>query len=97
MIPKFKTDPGGNPAFGPSPWKLMGMGLELGAIIGGLTFLGHLADRKLGTHPWLAFAGAMLATAGGTYNLAKEVLKKPRPASRPPAAGPAAAPDDPPT
>lgn len=61
--------------YDPGTWRLMGMGLELGALIGGVTYLGHLADVKWGTHPWLAASGAILSTVGGCYNIAKAILK----------------------
>lgn len=63
----------------PSPYRLMGMGLELGLIIGGLTFLGYLGDKHWGTDPWLALTGALVSTIGGCYNLVKEANRMPKP------------------
>ncbi len=60
--------------YSPSAWRMAGRGMELGLIIGGLTFLGHLGDQKWGTGPWLTLAGAILATVGGSYNLVKDML-----------------------
>lgn len=60
--------------YGPDVWRMVGRGIELGAIIGGLTFLGHLGDQRFDTGPWLTLAGAVLATVGGSYNLAKDML-----------------------
>ena len=57
------------------PWQLAGLGLELGLLIGGLTFLGHLADQRFGTEPWLTLAGVLLAMTGGCYTLARQVFK----------------------
>jgi hypothetical protein len=73
--------------YGPNAWRMIGRGIELGAIIGGATFLGHLGDERWDTGPWLTLSGALLATVGGCYNLAKDMLfpKKPR--------GPGAGPD----
>lgn len=67
--------------YGPSAWRMIGRGMELGLIIGGMTFLGHLGDQHWGTGPWLTFSGALLAMLGGTYNIAKDMLfsKKSRP------------------
>jgi len=56
------------------PWQLAGLGLELGLLIGGLTYLGYLADRKFNTSPWLTLAGTLTAMVGGCYTLAKQVL-----------------------
>ncbi len=60
--------------YSPSAWRLIGRGMELGLIIGGLTYLGHLGDERWGTGPWLTLAGAVLATMGGSYNLVKGML-----------------------
>jgi len=57
---------------------MIGRGMELGAIIGGLTYVGYLGDEHYGTGPWLTLTGAVLATVGGSYNLVKEVLFPPR-------------------
>ncbi len=51
------------------------MGMELGLLIGGLAYLGYWLDKRYDTAPWLAFSGVVLAMVGGTYNLAKELLK----------------------
>lgn len=71
MAKKRQSAPYG---YSPSAWRLIGRGMELGVIIGGLTFLGHLGDERFGTGPWLMFAGAVLATVGGSYNLVKDML-----------------------
>lgn len=71
MVKKHRPAPYG---YSPSAWRLIGRGIELGLIIGGLTYLGHLGDGHWGTGPWLAFSGAVLGTIGGSYNLAKDVL-----------------------
>jgi len=60
--------------YSPGVWRMVGRGMELGAIIGGLTYLGHLGDERFGTGPWLMLTGALLATIGGCYNLAKSML-----------------------
>ncbi len=60
--------------YSPSAWRMIGRGMELGAIIGGLTLLGHWGDQRFDTGPWLMLTGAVLATLGGSYNLAKDML-----------------------
>lgn len=81
MAKKRKPAPYG---YGPSGWRMIGRGMELGLIIGGLTYLGHLGDEHWGTGPWLMLAGAILATLGGSYNLVKDMLfpRKPKPPGR---------------
>ena len=68
--------------YSPSAWRMIGRGIEVGAIIGGLTYLGYLGDEQWETGPWLTLAGALLAMIGGSYNLAKDMMfpKKKRPA-----------------
>jgi len=70
--------------YGPGAWRMIGRGIELGAIIGGLTYLGYLGDARWGTWPWLTFAGAVLATVGGCYNLAKDMLLPKKKTANPP-------------
>jgi len=78
----------GLPTFSGETGRLLGMGLELGLLIGGLAYLGYYLDGRYGTAPWLAFTGVMLAMVGGTYNLAKVLLKptnkKNKPTTLPP-------------
>lgn len=78
------SGPRGMPKFTGESGRLLGMGLELGLLIGGLAYLGYWLDNRYGTGPWLAFTGVMLAMVGGTYNLAKVLLKPKTPANKPP-------------
>ena len=55
------------------PWQLAGLGMELGMMIGGMAYLGYLADRHFGSEPWLTLTGVLTAMAGGTYTLFKQV------------------------
>ena len=57
-----------------STWRYAGFGLELGLLIGGSTYLGHLADRHFGTEPWLMLTAVLLAMGGGCYTLARQVF-----------------------
>lgn len=43
------------------------MGVELIAAILTWAAVGHLADRALGTGPWLLLAGALVGNAAGLY------------------------------
>ncbi len=78
MVKKGSTTPYG---YSPSAWRLVGRGIEVGLIIGVLTYLGHLGDQRWEAGPWLAMTGALLGMVGGVYNLAKDMLfpKKGRP------------------
>jgi F0F1-type ATP synthase assembly protein I len=80
MAKKRRQTPYG---YSPSAWRMMGRGMEVGVIIGGLTYVGHLGDQRFDTGPWLTLAGALLAMIGGSYNLAKDMLY---PKKRPPGA-----------
>ena len=77
--------PMGLPTFSGESGRLLGMGLELGLLIGGLAYLGYYLDGRYGTAPWLAFTGVMLAMVGGTYNLAKVLLKPTKKPTKKPA------------
>lgn len=71
------------PSGGMSSYRALGLGLELGASVGGMAILGYLADRQFGTTPWLALTGSFLGIAGGVYNVVRAVMgasgKRPRP------------------
>ncbi len=71
MAKKGPTSPYG---YSPSAWRLVGRGMEVGLIIGVLTYLGHLGDQRFETGPWLTLTGALLGMVGGVYNLAKDML-----------------------
>jgi ATP synthase protein I len=49
---------------------------SLVAAVGVFTFLGYLADRKLGNEvPWLTLLGALLGMTGGFISFFRQVLK----------------------
>ena len=52
-----------------------GVGLTFAGIVGGMTYLGHLADAKWGTHPWLVVTGGLLGSAYGIYDLMSTILR----------------------
>lgn len=55
----------------PQDWRALGIGLELAAVIGGAAWLGHWADGKLGTTPWLALGGVLFGICGGGWHALK--------------------------
>jgi len=57
------------------PYQMLGVGIELMAIIGGMTFAGYLVDRKFDTSPWGIFIGSMLGITVGCYNAVKEASR----------------------
>lgn len=52
--------------------KALGIGIELCVAIGGLAYLGHLADQHFATQPWLVMTGAALGIVGGCYNAIRQ-------------------------
>jgi ATP synthase protein I len=49
---------------------------SLVGAVGVFTFLGYLADRKLGNEvPWLTMLGAVLGMTGGFISFFRQVLK----------------------
>ena len=55
----------------PQDWRALGIGLERAAVIGGSAWLGNWADGKLGTSPWIAFAGVVFGICGGGWHALK--------------------------
>ncbi|XAL98611.1 AtpZ/AtpI family protein [Phycisphaeraceae bacterium D3-23] len=55
----------------PQDLRALGIGLELAAVIGGAAWLGHWADGKFGTSPWLAFTGVVFGLTGGCWHALK--------------------------
>lgn len=53
--------------------RVLGVGLEVGIMIGGMTYLGHLADERWATTPWVTLAGCLSGLSLGIYNLVHEV------------------------
>ncbi len=58
-----------------SPWRYVGLGMELAGAVGILTLIGYGIDRWLATAPWGLVAGASVGIVGGLYNLVKAGLK----------------------
>ncbi len=65
---------GGGPARGPSPLAYVGLGFEIAVPLAIGVLLGHWADRRLGTEPWILLAGALLGMAAGFFNFFRTVL-----------------------
>lgn len=53
------------------------------AAVGVMTWVGHWADGRFGTSPWLMVAGALLGFLAGSWAFAKVVLRMGQ--KRPPA------------
>ncbi len=45
-------------------------------MIGGMTYLGHLADERWGLTPWLSLTGCLLGLTLGIYDVMRQ-MKKP--------------------
>lgn len=59
----------------PNPWRFLGLGAELAAVVFALVLLGLWADRRWDTSPWLTLSGALFGIAGGLYNLVRVTLR----------------------
>lgn len=55
--------------------RALGIGLELGASVGGLALLGWFGDAHWGTGPWLALTGSLVGLIGGVYNVIRSVRR----------------------
>ncbi|HSG39968.1 MAG TPA: AtpZ/AtpI family protein [Thermoanaerobaculia bacterium] len=54
--------------------RLVSIGFELAAAIGGFTLVGYWWDRHFGSTPWGVLTGALLGLVGGMYNLVRQSL-----------------------
>lgn len=55
-------------------YRMLGIGVELGIVIGGMAYVGYLIDQHYDTQPWGAFIGSMLGIIGGCYNATREAF-----------------------
>ena len=55
-----------------------GVGVQFAATIGVFTFVGHWADGKLGSSPWLMIVGVFVGFATGLVSLIYKFSPKPR-------------------
>jgi F0F1-type ATP synthase assembly protein I len=44
-------------------------------MIGGMTYLGHLADERWGLTPWMSLAGCLLGLTLGIYDVMRQMSK----------------------
>lgn len=63
------TKPSASSKKEPSPWVLVGSGLELAAMVLIFAWVGHWLDGKWGIEPWLTLTGAALGIIGGMVHL----------------------------
>lgn len=78
MPPNVPTDPPppGDRMWSSSPLtRYAGLGIELGAAIGGGALLGYWIDRKYGTAPVALLVGVSIGMVGGMYNLIRQALQ----------------------
>ncbi|MCC7408643.1 MAG: AtpZ/AtpI family protein [Phycisphaeraceae bacterium] len=55
--------------------RVLAVGIELGVVIGGSTYLGYLADERWGCSPWLTLGGSLLGLTAGVMNVVREVRR----------------------
>lgn len=55
----------------PQDIKALGIGVELTAVIGGLSYAGYWLDERWGTDPWLLMLGVCIGTLGGGWHAIK--------------------------
>lgn len=63
-------------SFDPGDLRVLSLGIELAAAIGGLGWLGDWLDRRWQTNHWLLFSGILLGTVGGCWNIYKVAQKE---------------------
>ena len=64
--------------------RFAGLGLQFAGTVGVFAWLGWLADRKLGTSPWILLAAVMLGFFGAFYSLIRRVPVSPKRSRTPP-------------
>ena len=70
MEPEPESPGGKRPLKG---MQFMSLGFEMALPVVLLMYLGHKADGRLGTEPWLSLVGAILGIAVGFYSMFKRV------------------------
>lgn len=71
----MKTEPPNDSFF--IAWGIYGaIGFQLAATVVGGLLLGHWADGKWGTTPWLTLIGLVAGSTGGFYNMIRIVRWK---------------------
>jgi Putative F0F1-ATPase subunit Ca2+/Mg2+ transporter len=67
-------DPGGRKS--PGPMRYAGLGIQLAVSLALFVFLGHWADRKLGTGGILTVIAAFLGFGGTMYSIIRSLNRK---------------------
>ena len=57
----------------PSPFRMLGLGLDIAGPVVVLIFVGYKLDQWLDSGPWLLVLGAFLGMAVGFYSLIRRV------------------------
>jgi ATP synthase protein I len=72
--PQGPENPRRDPDKGVSMGEYAGLGIQFAASIVVFLYLGQWLDRKLGTTPWLHFAGVFLGAGGSFYSMYRRLM-----------------------
>lgn len=67
--PEPRSEPASRGKDRPNPLALLGLGLEVGAVLAVMTVIGWYLDQRFATLPWLTLTGVTMGMIGGMYNL----------------------------
>jgi F0F1-type ATP synthase assembly protein I len=77
-VQQRKTEPGAAADVS----RYLGLGLTMAASTALFLYLGSLADRRLGTEPWLTLVGAFVGAAAGFYYMYRHLVIEPQRSGR---------------
>ena len=67
-LPRWQRSAGADPAL-----RNAGLGVQFAATLAVFAALGHWADNRLGSGPWLLIVGVFAGFAGGLYSLVRHI------------------------